>query len=168
MQKISVFCLAAGAVVLAAGQASATVSPEDQTFAQKAASGGMAEVQTAQLAQQKAGSPQVKQFASRMIQDHTQANSELQQIAQQVGITLLPQPDQKEMATEQRLRRLNGAPFDRAYTQDEVRDHQEDIVLFRKEASSGRDPALKAFAQKTLAILQQHLEMAQSLPSAQR
>jgi putative membrane protein len=168
MRKISVCCLAAGAFVLAAGQASATPSPQDQTFAQKAASGGMAEVQTAQLAQQRAASPQVKEFASRMIQDHTQANSELQQVAQQAGITLPSQADQKEMATQQRLRGLNGASFDQAYAQDEVRDHQEDVALFKKEASSGQDPTMKAFAQKTLPILQQHLQMAQSLPSAQR
>lgn len=148
------------------GQASATVSPDDQTFAQKAASGGMAEVQTAQLAQQKASSPQVKEFASRMTQDHTQANSELQQIAQQAGITLPSQADQKQMATAQRLGGLNGTSFDQAYAQDEVRDHQEDVALFKKEASSGKDPALKAFAQKTLPILQQHLQMAQSLPGA--
>jgi len=37
------------------------------------------------------------------------------------------------------------------------------VQLFRTEAGSGQDPALKAFAQKTLPILEQHLQMAQAL-----
>ena len=45
----------------------------------------------------------------------------------------------------------------------EPRDHQETVQLFRTEAGSGQDPALKAFAQKTLPILEQHLQMAQAL-----
>jgi putative membrane protein len=150
---------------LAAGQASATLSPDDQEFTRKAASGGMAEVQAAQLAQQKAASPQIKQFASRMVADHTKANDELHQIGRQANVTLPSQPDQKEMATEQKLRGLNGASFDQAYAQEELRDHQEDVALFQKEATSGKDPALKGFALKTLPVLQQHLEMAQSLNS---
>lgn len=81
---------------LAAGQASATLSPDDQEFAREAASGGMAEVQAAQLTQQKAASPQIKQVASRMVADHAKANDELQQIGRQANVRLPSQPDQKE------------------------------------------------------------------------
>jgi len=45
-----------------------------------------------------------------------------------------------------------------------VSDHEEAVALFQKEASSGTDPDLKAFAQKTLPTLQEHLKMAQALP----
>ena len=127
------------------------------------ANGGLAEVQTAQLAQQRASSPQVRQFASRMMTDHGQANTELQQIAEQANVTLPTKPTGKEASTAQRLSGLNGPAFDQAYAQAMLSDHQEDVALFRKEASSGKDPALKAFAQKTLPILQQHLQMAQGL-----
>lgn len=129
----------------------------------KAASDGLAEVEASQLAQQRATSPQVKQFAARMIADHTQANNELQQIAQQQDLTLPTQPDSKDASKVQKLRGLNGAAFDKAYAQEQVPDHQSDIAMFRKEAQSGQDPALKAFAQKTLPILQQHLQLAQRL-----
>jgi putative membrane protein len=44
-----------------------------------------------------------------------------------------------------------------------LQDHRETVELFQKEASSGQDPALKAFAQKTLPILQQHLQMVEAL-----
>jgi putative membrane protein len=155
--------LAAGVIGLSGLSASAALSSADREFAMKAASGGMAEVQAAQLAEQRATSPQIKQFAQRMITDHSAANTELQQIAKQANIALPSQPTGKDAAEGQKLRGLNGRAFDQAYAQGQQRDHQETVELFQKEASSGQDPALKAFAQKTLPILQQHLQMAEAL-----
>jgi putative membrane protein len=150
-------------ISLAAGQAMAALSAADRTFAEKAAVGGMAEVASAQLAQQKAISPQVKQFAAKMLADHSQANTELQQIARQENITLPSQPDRKHVMAERDLNKLTGPSFDKAYVQEQVRDHEETVALFRQQATSGQDPALKAFAQKTLPILQQHLQMAEGM-----
>jgi len=164
MDKLPLALMAAGLLSFAV-PASAALSSADREFVQEAASGGMAEVQAAQLAQQRANSQQVKDFASRMITDHTQANTELQQIAQQESITLPSQPTGKDAAAAKKLSGLNGAAFDKAYSQDQLSDHQQVVALFRKEAGSGQDPALKAFAQKTLPILQQHLQMAQALNS---
>jgi putative membrane protein len=84
-----------------------------------------------------------------MVTDHSAANTELQQIAKQANIALPSQPAGKDGAEGQKLRGLNGRAFDQAYAQG-LRDHQETVELFQKEASSGQDPALKAFAQKTL------------------
>jgi putative membrane protein len=160
--------IAAGVLGLLSVQASAAVPSPDRNFAVKAASGGLAEIQSAQLAQQQGSSPQVKQFAQRMITDHTQANNDLQQIAQQESIDLPTQPTQQEMSGMKRLRGMNGSAFDRSYAQEEVRDHQQDVALFSQEANSGKDPALKAFAQKTLPTLRQHLQLAQAMNSNSR
>ena len=160
--------LAAGPIALAALAASAALSSGDRNFVQTATSSGLAEVTTAQLAQQHSASAQVRKFADRMIADHTQANSELQQIVEQEDITLPTQPVGKDAAAEARLRSLNGAAFDRAYLQAAVSDHQQAIALFSREASSGQDPALKTLAQQTLPTLQQHLQLAQSLNSSNR
>jgi putative membrane protein len=149
-------------LVLAAAPAMATLSATDRTFAQKAAAGGLAEVSLGQLAQKNASSQQVKDFGQRMVTDHSQANQELQQIAQTENLTLPTAPDSKDQALQKRLNALEGTAFDAAYTQDMVRDHQQDIAEFKHEAESGQDPALKAFAQKTLPVLQQHLQMAQA------
>ena len=163
MDPIYKVSLALSALLLASPTLAAGVSSADQQFAKQAASGGMAEIQAAQLAQQRAGSPQVRQFASRMISDHTDANNELQQIAQQENIDLPSQPDSRDMAGVKRLSGLNGTQFDQSYAQEELRDHQQDVAMFRKEAASGKDQALKEFAQKTLPTLQQHLQLAQGL-----
>ena len=163
MHKFPLACLAAGLVGLAALPASAALSANDRDFAMKAASDGLAEVQASQLAQQRATSPQVKQFAQRMVADHSQANDKLMQIAQQQNLDLPTQPASKDTTKLQKLRGLNGSAFDQAYAQEQVPDHQSDIALFRKEAQSGQDPALKSFAQQTLPILQQHLQLAEGL-----
>jgi putative membrane protein len=110
--------------------------------------------------------PKSRQHSSRSsARDHTQANKELQQIAQQENVTLPTQPTGKDAAATKKLSGLNSTAFDKAYMQDQLSDHQQVVSLFRKEASSGQDPALKAFAQKTLPILQQHLQMAEALNS---
>lgn len=163
MKKLATTCLAGGLFGLLTGQASAALSSADRTFAQQAAASSIGEVQAAQAAQQKAASPQVRQFASRIINDHTQANDQLQQIADQDNLTLPSQPDARDRSAMQRLSGLNGSEFDRSYAQQEVRDHQQAIALFQHEASSGHDPALKQFAQQTLPVLRQHLQMAQML-----
>jgi putative membrane protein len=153
---------AAALFALVAGPAVAAVSATDRAFVQKAAAGGLAEVALGQLAQQNASSQQVKDFGARMVADHSQANQELQQIAQAENLILPTTPDSKDQALQKRLSGLNGAAFEAAYTQDMVRDHQQDIADFKREAQSGQDPALKAFAQKTLPVLQQHLQMAEA------
>jgi putative membrane protein len=163
MRTLPLACLAAGLAGIAAVPAHADLNNADRSFLEQAASSGLAEVQTAQLAQQRSNSPQVKQLASKIISDHTQANSELQQIAQDQNITLPEQPNAKDTSTYRRLVGLNGTAFDEAFAQAEVSDHQQDIALFRKQAQSAQDPALKSFAQKTLPILVQHLQLAQSL-----
>ena len=61
---------------------------------------------------------------------------------------------------------MQGAAFDREYARMMVKDHEEDVALFRKEAQSGKDADLKAYAQKTLPTLEEHLQMAKQLPGA--
>jgi putative membrane protein len=159
----SAFLFGAAALCLTVGQAAAETSSMDNTFATKAASGGAAEVSLGQLAAKNASSPQVRQFGQQMVTDHTQANQELQTIARQQNRTLPSKPDAASQAKEQRLQDSTGTTFDTAYARDMVEDHQQDIADFQQEATSGKDPALKAFAQKYLPVLKHHLEMAQAI-----
>jgi putative membrane protein len=164
MRKTQLAALVATPLVLAAVPGfAAGLSSADHRFIDEAATGGMAEVQEGQLAQQKASSSEVKQFASQMVTDHTEANNELVQIAQSKGVTPPAHPTRAERKSENGMKRLSGAAFDRHYASEQVKDHQKTVALFQKEANSGTDPELKAFAQKYLPKLQQHLQMAQAL-----
>jgi putative membrane protein len=148
---------AAGAKALSSG---------DRSFVQKAAIGGLAEVQLGNLAQQKASNDAVKQFGARMVEDHSKANDELKQIASAKGIAVPSAPDKKHEADMNRLQKLSGAAFDKAYMSHMVDDHKHDVAEFKKEAGSGKDADLKGFAAKTLPTLEEHLKMAQSTNSA--
>jgi putative membrane protein len=138
------------------------LSAPDSTFATKAAQGGMAEVQLGQLATRKASNPDVKAFGQQMVDDHSKANDEFKGLASRKGVTLPSSLDAKDQATYDRLSKLDGAAFDRAYMADMVRDHRADIAEFEREASHGSDPDIKGFASNTLHTLKHHLEMAQS------
>ena len=138
------------------------LSSSDRTFVEKAAGGGMAEVQLGQLASQKASDPQVKQFAQRMITDHTKANDQLKQIVANKGVALPSDVPAAEKREHDKLSKLSGADFDREYMRHMTSDHKEDIELFKKAAKSAKDPDLKQYASSTLPTLEEHLSMAES------
>src|SRR4051812_39822143 len=134
----------------------------DHGFVTKAAQGGLAEVKLGTLATQKASSPDVKQFGQQMVDDHSKANDELKQLASSKGITLPTDTDASHQAKYDRLSKLSGADFDKAYMKEMVSDHRTDVYEFRRESEHGSDPDVKAWAGKTLPTLEHHLQMAES------
>jgi putative membrane protein len=135
----------------------------DEFFLRNAAEGSMAEVKLGQLAEEKAESPEVKNFAKRMVEDHTKALEELKQIAAQEGINLPTDLSHKDAQTCERLANLSGPEFDRAYAQEMLKDHQKDISEFKRGEIAAQKPALKQFAQHELPTLQTHLELGQRM-----
>ena len=146
----------------------AGMTMSDEHFIKKAAQGGMAEVELGQLAVQKASSDQVKQFGQRMVDDHTKANDQLKQVAQQKNVTLPTEPSAKDKATKARLEKLSGTDFDKAYMSDMVKDHKKDVAEFERESKSGKDDAVKSFAEQTLPTLREHLSQAQQIAPAEK
>jgi putative membrane protein len=154
----------AGAVLM--GLAAAPVLAADETFVMKAAKGGMAEVQLGKLATEKASSDEVKKFGQRMVDDHGKANDELKTLAQSKNITLPTDLDPKDKTLHDRLAKLSGADFDKAYMRAMLTDHLKDVSEFRTESRSGNDPDVKAWAAKTLPTLEDHLKMARDANGA--
>lgn len=144
-------------------KSSAGTASSDTHFIKKAASGGMAEVELGQMAQQKASNPDVKKFGERMVADHTKANEQLKAVAQAEHIDLPQQLDAKDQATKDRLDKLSGEQFDKAYMKDMVKDHKTDVAEFQRESKMAKNPELKNFATQTLPVLQSHLRDAESI-----
>jgi putative membrane protein len=144
----------------AAGQKS---SNPDAKFAMEAANGGLAEVEHGKLASAHASNDDVKKFGDRMVDDHGKANDELASILKQKGMNPPTSLEGKHKSLEDRLSKLNGPAFDKAYIAAMVKDHTEDVKEFEKESKDGKDPELKAFAAKTLPIIQDHLKMAKDI-----
>lgn len=135
----------------------------DRSFIEKAAIGGMTEVDASKVAQSKATNPAVKDFAAQMVKDHTKANSELMSAATAKGVTPPATLDKAHQKEVDKMSNLSGADFDKAYMKQMVADHKATVELFEKQAKSGKDADLQGWAGKTLPTLQEHLKMAQDL-----
>lgn len=121
------------------------------------------EVELGKLAQQKASSDGVKQLGQKLVQDHTKANDQLKDVATKAGITVPDTLDPKHQSMVDKLSALSGNAFDKAFTKDAVKDHEQDIKMFKEEAQNGTNPSVKNFASETLPVLQEHLSMAKAL-----
>jgi len=148
---------------IGSGSSSSKVATQDATFVKAAAEAGLAEVQMGQLAQQNGQNQSVKDFGSRLVADHTKANQELMQIASQKGIQAPTTMNSRDQQMLQHLSSVNGAEFDKMCGQHAVDAHAQAVKTFKKEAQSGQDPEIKAFARKTLPTLEEHLKMAREL-----
>jgi putative membrane protein len=151
------------ALALTSGVYAATPAPADASFVKKASAAGMAEVELSKLAATNASSAEVKSFAETMVNDHTAANEKLTAIAKDKSITPSAGPDAASTAAIASLKTKTGAAFDKQYETIMLKDHKAAVALFEKEATSGQDSDLKAFANDTLPTLKHHLAMATDL-----
>jgi putative membrane protein len=164
IQRIALVLLLAANIGLAAESGSARtekVSKDDAGFVKVAANGGMMEVQLGKIAQERASKPEVKEFGRRMQTDHSKANDELKKIAAKKDIKVPTQLEGKQKSTVDKLSKLKGDEFDRAYMGIMVDDHKDDIERFQQEADKGQDPDLRKFAKDHVPILKKHLELAE-------
>lgn len=150
---------AQGAVTAAANR---TLEAADQKFVTDAARGGLAEVGMGQMAQERGRNPQVKAFGERMVRDHGKANEDLKQVATAKGVALPTAMGPEHQQHADRLGKLSGIDFDRAYMKHMVDDHKKDMADFEKAAKSAKDADVKDFAARTLPTLKEHGQMAQT------
>jgi putative membrane protein len=129
----------------------------DRLFVQLAGQGGLAEVQMARLANTKAGHSAVKDFAQRMVDDHSRANARLEQTARQAGLPLPTQPAPDQRAMHERLSALSGPAFDQAYLRNQLVEHQKTVQLLQWHMGSGQTAPLQQFAAETLPTVLDHL-----------
>jgi putative membrane protein len=141
----------------------ATITPGDRNFAETAARMGMAEVQLATNVSNRAQTQEVRSFAQRMITDHNRSNQELTTLAAQKGIDPPADLDPKHKELDTKLAALAGPELDRVYMQAMVEDHAAAMTAFQSAAAGAADPDLKAWAAKTLPVLQEHHHMAQQI-----
>jgi putative membrane protein len=135
----------------------------DSEFLTKAASGGMLEVQLGQQVSQKATTPEAKSFAQQMITDHTKANEELKDLAAKKNIVLPTTLGQDQQKVYDEVLAEKGPELDKKYVQAMIADHEEDIKEFEAAVTNSKDSDVRAFAQRTLPVLQMHLSMVQKM-----
>ena len=143
--------------------ADARLSPNDRHFVIEATEDGHTEMELARLAQQNAAVPEVKQLAQRLIDDHMKVSEELDALAGKLGVTLPKEPGARGKGDLKKFEKVTGERFDRDFAEHLVREHERALALFEKQATRGDAEELKAFAARTLPMIQEHLKLLRSL-----
>ena len=147
-------------LVLSATSAFAAKSPTD--FITDAIQGDNSEMMLGQMAEQKGGSQQVKDFGKILVTDHTTAKEEASTVAKALGVAP-PDTSTSEAKDEQKkLSTMSGDGFDHEFAGYMVTDHEKDIQEFQDQAK-GDEGQTSALATKQLPVLQKHLKMAQAI-----
>ena len=136
----------------------------DKIFVKKAMQGSIAEVQLGELTLQKSNNDQVKQFARKMIDDHTKLNEQMRPVAQQLRVEIPTEVSKKDKSLMSKMQALSGTAYDQAYIKEMVKDHKQDLSEFHMEASNGH---VKDAATQGSKIISEHLQMAQQLAKDQ-
>jgi putative membrane protein len=136
---------------------------QDRLFIHLMATGGMAEIDAAKMADAKAGNGPVRDFARRMLQDHGPAHEQLAGLARQSQVPLPQRLDPDHAAVRAQLDGLSGAAFERAYLQNQLIHHQKTVQILEWEIGQGQEAGLQHYAAATLPVVMQHLQLVQAL-----
>ena len=136
---------------------------KSKEFLTKAANSGMAEVQLAKMAQQKATIDAVKSFAAMLERDHTAVGDQVKSFANQRNVTLpsAPSDDKQKMVND--MDKMSGKAFDKEFISMMVKGHNDGISLFEDTKANASDVDIKNFADKTLPTLRMHLDSAKAI-----
>jgi len=138
----------------------------DAAAMKQLAQANLNEIEGGKAAASKAQSPEVKQFAQKMVDDHTQMLNDLKSLAQQKGVSLPDSASIKDMAQMKLMERSSGAEFDKKYMDEMVKDHQKDAKDVQDLVGKAKDPDFKAAVQKASTKINEHLELAQRIASS--
>jgi putative membrane protein len=146
--------------------------PSDAQIAAIVVTANQVDIDAGKLAKSKAQSPEVKEFAQRMITDHGGVNKSATELVQKLHVTPEPSPTSaslKQGGDENlaKLKTLSGAAFDKAYIDHEVAYHEAVISALDKTLiPSAQNAELKALLVKVRPAFVAHLDMAKQLQSA--
>ena len=159
-------------LVLAFGMPGAwaqSAGPTDPQIAAIVVTANQVDIDAGKLAKSKGHSPQVKEFAQRMITDHGAVNKSATELVTKLHVT--PEPNATSESLKKggdenlaKLKTLSGAAFDKAYVDHEVSYHEAVLnALDKTLIPSAQNAELKALLVKVRPAFQAHLEMAKNL-----
>lgn len=137
----------------------------DRRFLKQATRLGEQEVTISRIAADRAIHPQVRNFASEMVREHTAANEELAALVKRKGAVVEPRDRTDIRGDERKWAAKKGDDFDEDYLEAIIDGHQDTIDVLENGAES-KDPAIAAYAAKYLPVVKTHLARAESLKEA--
>lgn len=126
------------------------------------------EIQSSQIALEKAQNSEVRAFAEMMIAEHTAMNEKLLAAMTEAALPFAPPNDIDQSSAEKMddIRTITADQFDRTYLRWQIQTHQVSEALFAAYAEGGDNEVLKRFAAEGLPAIQQHLVRLQELNAA--
>jgi putative membrane protein len=122
------------------------------------------EIRMAKLARQKAESPKVKDFAQRMIKDHTMADQKVMKLAKQEGVKVGQYPlTAMQQGQIDKLMASSGEEFDRLYMETNRTGHHKAIEMLESAKNKATDPKVKNLVTQLLPTVEHHEQLAQEI-----
>jgi putative membrane protein len=135
----------------------------DEAFVGRALAQGLFEVKLSERAAEKAANADVRKFAQQMVNEHKKCNQRLMKLADGMKLGVVQGLDKDSKEKLARLGRLEGAPFDREYMQQQVKAHERAIKMFESRAKATTNAPVKTFINETLPHLREHLKEARAV-----
>ena len=163
MKARSIACVVSVLVGFSVPPIAFAQSPSAASLLNKANQMNNQEEDDAKELRSKAGDNQaLVSMADTLTQDHKANEAAVEALAKQKNITLDSYEPNK--AEEDKLDNLNGAQFNEAFLNANVRDHKNALAEFKEaRASLGSDPDMKVYIDQTIPVLESHLKMAENL-----
>jgi putative membrane protein len=160
----ALFPLAAAAQAPAASTSAAALGPVDTYFVTQTSLGTPFQVDAGRVAEAKATTRPIREYANLMVSSHIAVNNALEAILKTKAPTPPPTLLKAAYATMVwTLHHEQGKTLDADYVQGQVNYQYANTALYKYEIANGTDPDLKAFAQQTLPKIEDHLERALKL-----
>jgi putative membrane protein len=127
-----------------------------------------ADIETGRLAAERGASTAVRQFGAMLARDHQMVRQQGRDLAKRLGVTPTPPADQTSARSHaeamQKLSKLRGSDFDRAFLQHEENFHREVIAAVKTTLLPAiKNQEVRALVVKIAPAFQAHMEMAQNL-----
>ena len=131
----------------------------DKLFMIHAYQGNLGEVKLGKLAVQRASDPMVKMVAQTIVKEHGIANRDLLGHFKEMGMPVPKDAGIANAALYEKMSKLRGAAFDKAYIGAMTGGHEAAIVLYSHEVNKGQNATAKAYAQNKLVGILGHTAM---------
>lgn len=169
MKSITSLPAALLALGVAAGAMAQGGSPSDAQIAAIVVTANQVDIDAGTLAKTKAHAKEVREFAQRMITDHTGVNKSATELVEKLHVT--PETNPTSQSLQQggdqnlsTLRKLKGAAFDKAYVDHEVAYHEAVLSAVDKTLiPSAHNAELKALLVKVRPAFVAHLDHAKQI-----
>lgn len=124
------------------------LSTTDHQFLQKLGKEDQSEIDMAKMALKKSNDPHVRQYANSILSADPNMEEQAKTIAQDSKHPIDATVTAQQKAEYERLSKLSGAQFDRAYIDYEVARQHQDLDMVQHESNTTKNDQVKSFAQR--------------------